>query len=188
MRRSKMGQPVLVGTRSVQASEDVSAVLNQMGLEHVVLNARQNQDEAAVVAMAGRSGQITVATNMAGRGTDIKLDEQAMSSGGLHVILTEYHESARVDRQLFGRAGRQGDPGSGVAIVSSEDNLFRRYTPVLNRIWANLASPGLKRAMMEFVRRIAQRKAESIYKDSRLQTLKQDRNLQSIIGLSGKRL
>lgn len=186
--RSQRGQPVLVGTRSVQASEQVSVVLKNQGLEHVVLNARQTQDEAEIVAMAGQCGKITVATNMAGRGTDIKLDEAAYHAGGLHVILTEYHESARVDRQLFGRAGRQGDPGSGIAIVCSEDRIFARFAPRLTKIWSRVGSLALRRLMMEFVRKLTQWRAESIAKESRLNTLKQDQMLQSLIGVAGERL
>src|SRR6185437_5110000 len=96
-------------------------------LEHVVLNARQDRQEAQVVAQAGQPGRITVATNMAGRGTDIQVEPAVRVAGGLHVILTEYHEPRRIDRQLFGRAGRQGDPGSYESIVALDDELFRRF-------------------------------------------------------------
>ena len=106
------GRSVLVGTRSVGASEHISRLLHEAGVEHAVLNARQDSAEAEIVAQAGRRGRVTVATNMAGRGTDILLDPEVRAAGGLHVILTEFHESSRIDRQLFGRAGRQGDPGS----------------------------------------------------------------------------
>jgi preprotein translocase subunit SecA len=119
------GRPVLVGTRSVAASEKLSALLHDAGLPHQLLNARQDLQEAQIVADAGQPGRITVATNMAGRGTDIKLGEDVLELGGLHVIATELHESARIDRQLFGRCARQGDPGTVEAIVSLEDELVR---------------------------------------------------------------
>jgi preprotein translocase subunit SecA len=121
------GRAILIGTRSVQASERVGAFLAEHGVECVVLNARQDEDEAAIVAGAGLPGRIVVATNMAGRGTDIELHPDVARAGGLHVVLTEFHESVRVDRQLFGRCGRQGDPGTCEAIVSLEDELFQRY-------------------------------------------------------------
>jgi preprotein translocase subunit SecA len=128
------GRPVLVGTRSVAASERIAAHLAEAGIAHVVLNARQDAREAETVAEAGRAGRVTVATNMAGRGTDIHLGAGVAAAGGLHVILTEYHESARIDRQLIGRAGRQGDPGSYEIIASLEDDLFVRFAPLL-RSW-----------------------------------------------------
>ncbi|HWX21623.1 MAG TPA: preprotein translocase subunit SecA [Candidatus Binatia bacterium] len=123
------GRPVLVGTRSVVASEKLASLLAGKGLECQVLNAVRHQDEAALVAVAGESGRITIATNMAGRGTDIKLGQGVTRLGGLHVLATERHESTRVDWQLFGRAARQGDPGSAQAFVSTEDELVRRYLP-----------------------------------------------------------
>ena len=119
------GQAVLVGTRSVEASKAVAAEFAARGLACVVLNARQDADEAAIVAAAGAAGRITIATNMAGRGTDIKPDAAARAAGGLHVILTEFHESPRVDRQLFGRSARQGEAGSVRAIVARDDGLFK---------------------------------------------------------------
>lgn len=119
----KEGRPVLVGTRSVLASEHLSEMLSAAGLQHQVLNARQDQEEAEVIARAGERGRITVATNMAGRGTDIRLAPGVAEMGGLHVLATERHDARRVDRQLFGRSGRQGDPGSYQAIVSIEDDV-----------------------------------------------------------------
>ncbi|QNH62931.1 preprotein translocase subunit SecA [Hymenobacter sediminicola] len=121
------GRPVLVGTTSVEISELVSRMLNLRKIPHQVLNAKQNQREAEIVAGAGYPGTVTIATNMAGRGTDIKLKETSKESGGLAIIGTERHESRRVDRQLRGRAGRQGDPGSSQFFVSLEDNLMRLF-------------------------------------------------------------
>ena len=121
------GRPVLVGTTSVEISELLSRMLKLRGIKHNVLNAKQHQLEAQIVAEAGRSGQVTIATNMAGRGTDIKLSPEVKERGGLAIIGTERHESRRVDRQLRGRAGRQGDPGSSQFFVSLEDKLMRLF-------------------------------------------------------------
>ena len=124
---SKAGRPVLVGTTSVDISEKLSRMLNMRGIKHNVLNAKQHQREAEVVAEAGYPGAVTIATNMAGRGTDIKLGKGVKEAGGLAIIGTERHDSRRVDRQLRGRAGRQGDPGSSQFFVSLEDNLMRLF-------------------------------------------------------------
>lgn len=121
------GRPVLVGTTSVEISEVLSRMLKMKNIEHQVLNAKQHAREADVVAEAGKPGTVTIATNMAGRGTDIKLTPEAKAAGGLAIIGTERHESRRVDRQLRGRAGRQGDPGSSQFYVSLEDNLMRLF-------------------------------------------------------------
>jgi preprotein translocase subunit SecA len=121
------GRPILVGTRSVRASESLSRLLTEQGLEHQVLNATHHREEAQIVAQAGQHGRITVATNMAGRGTDIKLGPGIARIGGLHVLATERNESGRIDRQLFGRCARQGDPGSAQAIVSLDDEFVSRY-------------------------------------------------------------
>ena len=121
------GRPVLVGTTSVEISELLSKMLNLRKIKHNVLNAKLHQQEAQVVAEAGRPGVVTIATNMAGRGTDIKLTPEVKEAGGLAIIGTERHESRRVDRQLRGRAGRQGDPGSSVFYVSLEDDLMRMF-------------------------------------------------------------
>ena len=117
-------RPILIGTRSISKSELLSRLLNQEGILHSVLNARQVEKEAEIVASAGQRGRVTVATNMAGRGTDIKIDSAVAGLGGLHVIGTEMHESARIDRQLLGRCGRQGDPGSFCQFICSEDKLL----------------------------------------------------------------
>ena len=121
------GRPVLVGTTSVEISDLLSRMLRLRGIPHNVLNAKQHQREAQIVAEAGRAGQVTIATNMAGRGTDIKLTDEVKAAGGLAIIGTERHESRRVDRQLRGRAGRQGDPGSSQFYVSLEDDLMRLF-------------------------------------------------------------
>jgi preprotein translocase subunit SecA len=120
----RQGRPVLIGTRSIDKSEHISQRLATAGIAHNVLNAKQDEDEAAVVAQAGERGAVTVATNMAGRGTDIKLGDGVAELGGLHVICTELHESARIDRQLTGRSARQGDPGSFRRFLSLEDEIL----------------------------------------------------------------
>ncbi len=123
----KAGRPVLVGTTSVEISETLSKALQLRGIKHNVLNAKLHQREADIVAQAGQTSTVTIATNMAGRGTDIKLSPEVKAAGGLAIIGTERHESRRVDRQLRGRSGRQGDPGSSVFFVSLEDNLMRIF-------------------------------------------------------------
>jgi preprotein translocase subunit SecA len=123
----KAGRPVLVGTTSVEISELLSRMLNLRGIKHNVLNAKMHQKEADIVAEAGKAGTVTIATNMAGRGTDIKLGPGVKEAGGLAIVGTERHESRRVDRQLRGRAGRQGDPGTSQFFVSLEDNLMRLF-------------------------------------------------------------
>jgi preprotein translocase subunit SecA len=121
------GRPILVGTTSVEKSELLSSMLDQEGIEHQVLNAKQHEREADIVQHAGESNAVTIATNMAGRGTDIKLADAVRDAGGLHIIGTERHESRRIDNQLRGRSGRQGDPGSSRFFVSIEDELMQRF-------------------------------------------------------------
>ena len=132
-------RPVLIGTTSVEISELLSKMLNRSNVNHNVLNAKLHKKEADIVAEAGKPGIVTIATNMAGRGTDIKLSQDVIDSGGLAIIGTERHDSRRVDRQLRGRSGRQGDPGSSQFFVSFEDNLMRlfgsdRVTKVMDRM------------------------------------------------------
>ena len=121
------GQPVLIGTASVRTSEEVSDYLDHEGIPHQVLNAKQDAEEANIIALAGKYGAVTVATNMAGRGTDIILDDKAKAAGGLKVIGTERHESQRIDNQLRGRSGRQGDPGESVFFLSTDDDMVRLF-------------------------------------------------------------
>ena len=123
------GQPVLVGTITIETSELLSGMLKREGIPHTVLNAKFHEKEAEIVALAGQHGAVTIATNMAGRGTDIKLDDEAKAAGGLKIIGTERHESRRIDNQLRGRAGRQGDPGMSKFFVSLEDDVIKKYGP-----------------------------------------------------------
>jgi preprotein translocase subunit SecA len=182
------GRAVLIGTRSVAASETTSRRLAAAGLEHEVLNARQDAREAEIVAQAGQRGRITVATNMAGRGTDIMLSPEVRDAGGLHVILTEYHDSARIDRQLFGRAGRQGDPGSCEAIVSLEDELFVAHASrLLGRMRARASPQGLLPGpSARILRRFAQTAAEHQNSRVRRQTVETDKRLQRSLAFAGR--
>ncbi len=125
--RHKKGQPVLIGTIAIETSEFISTILSQHGIPHDVLNAKQHLREAEIVEFAGQSGRVTIATNMAGRGTDIKLSPEARDAGGLYILGTERHESRRIDNQLRGRSGRQGDPGESRFYISLEDDLIRRF-------------------------------------------------------------
>ena len=181
-------RPVLVGTRSVAASELLSARLTEASIDHVVLNARQDQEEAAVVAKAGESGRVTVATNMAGRGTDIKLQPGVAEAGGLHVLATERHEAARIDRQLYGRTGRQGDPGSHETMTSLEDDLMatrgglsRWMTKVLLK-----AKGPLKGKVASFLVRRAQVSAERMHARVRRELLQSEEQLGSSLAFSGR--
>lgn len=185
---SATGRAVLVGTRSVEASETLSDLLHARGIEHTVLNARQDKAEADAVARAGERGRITVATNMAGRGTDIKLAQQVSESGGLHVILTEFHESARVDRQLFGRSARQGEPGTVEAIVCVDDEVFKRFGAPLHALARNRAQRKgrLSASVLKALVRVAQWRAEGHNRRVRLQTLRQDRKTAEGMGFTGK--
>ncbi len=142
VRLVELGRPVLVGTTSVEISELLSRMLTMRHIPHNVLNAKLHQKEAEIVALAGKTGTVTIATNMAGRGTDIKLPDEVKEAGGLAIIGTERHESRRVDRQLRGRSGRQGDPGSSVFYVSFEDQLMRLFAT--DRVMKMLDTMGLK--------------------------------------------
>jgi preprotein translocase subunit SecA len=184
---AKEGRAVLIGTRSVEASEHLGALLTARGAEHTVLNARQDKEEADAVALAGTPGRITVATNMAGRGTDIKPEPAVLERGGLHVILTEFHESPRIDRQLFGRSGRQGQPGTVEGMVSLEDELFGRFTPALRALCLKAIPKGgrLAHGLLRLLVWRVQDKAERYNRGIRLETMKQDKKLQTALGFAG---
>ena len=160
------GVPVLVGTKTVWASEEISKRLAASGKPHRVLNAAQNEQEATIVSEAGQPDRITVATNMAGRGTDIKLGKGVAKLGGLHVISCEPNNSYRVDRQLYGRAARQGDPGCAQLFCSAEDELFVRHATHSRKFWRTVGANRLIRK--------AQARAERLARFNRAQVLKQD--------------
>lgn len=183
------GRPLLIGTCSVADSELLSRVLSQHHLPHRVLNARQDHEEAAIVAAAGQGGSITVATNMAGRGTDIKLGPGVEELGGLAVIATERNDSQRIDRQLSGRAGRQGDPGSFEAILSLGDTLLHNYYPLWVRrflgrcLSSNKAlSPVLSRILIGLPQRSLQRQYRAVRRD----LLKMDEQIGSLLAFTGR--
>ena len=178
------GRPVLVGTQSVEASEALSKVLTRHGLAHEVLNARQDSNEAAVIASAGHAGRITVATNMAGRGTDIELGPGVAAAGGLHVILTGFHDSTRIDRQLHGRAGRQGDPGTCESIAALDDELHTRFAPKIASLLAR--SDRLTAAGLALLRWRAQSAASaSNAQTRRIQVIEDDR-IEKAMGFAGR--
>ena len=165
------GRPVLVGTASVETSEQLSKLLNRRGLRHEVLNAKQHEREAQIIARAGEPGAVTIATNMAGRGTDIKLGSGVAEAGGLAVIGTERHESRRIDNQLRGRSGRQGDPGSSRFYVSFEDGVIKRFTPdwlpgMLEKVGLEDGEP-LESGMVGKALEQAQQKVEAYHFDIR---------------------
>jgi len=183
------GRPVLVGTRSVRASEHLSNLLTERDLPNQLLNARQDVIEAMIVAEAGQPGRITVATNMAGRGTDIVLGPKVAELGGLHVIATELHEARRIDRQLYGRCGRQGDPGTCEAIVSAEDELQRSHSKGIWKMLARAAAArkqGLPSPLRGFNLRVAQRSAERLHRRMRRDLLKIDEHLDATLAFSGR--
>ena len=188
-RLQEEGRPVLVGTRSVSASEHLSGLLSAAGLPHQVLNARQDQEEAEVIARAGERGRITVATNMAGRGTDIRLAPGVVELGGLHVLATERHDARRIDRQLFGRGGRQGDPGSFQAIVSLEDeivhDIFKEYALRLCKPWWQRGKP-LPGWLGELLVGVAQRAAERHHARVRSDLLRIDDQLSDMLAFTGR--
>ena len=161
----KKGQPVLVGTITIEASEEISALLKKRGIQHQVLNAKFHEKEAEIVAQAGQYGAVTIATNMAGRGTDIKLGEGVADVGGLMIIGTERHESRRIDNQLRGRAGRQGDPGESRFYISLEDDLMRLFgSERLMKIFNSLGFPegeAIEHKMLTSAVEKAQMKIES---------------------------
>lgn len=188
--KHRIDRPVLVGTGSVEASELLSRLLEDKQLPHRVLNARQDMEEAEIIGQAGQPGQITVATNMAGRGTDIRLGSGVVDLGGLHVILTEQHEARRIDRQLFGRCGRQGDPGSSEAIVSLEDELINVYIgkALQQTVIAAIGSPlsFLGRWFGVILVRWSQRAAERLHARMRYNLLKMDEQLSDSLAFTGR--
>ena len=189
-RETERGRSVLIGTRSVAASERIAALCLAAGLCPAVLNAKQDADEAAVIGAAGQGGRVTVATNMAGRGTDILLDDAVRAAGGLHVILTEFHDSTRIDRQLAGRAGRQGDPGSFECQVALDDELFTAHAA---RPAGWLAAWAAQRGQSQvagwaaaLLRRWAQGAAQSHHAQVRRHTLAQERQTDRLLAFAGR--
>jgi preprotein translocase subunit SecA len=180
------GVPVLIGTRSVVASQRASEKLLEAGLPHTVLNAAQDKHEAEVVAEAGERGRITVATNMAGRGTDIHIAEGVDELGGLHVIMTERHDALRIDLQLAGRSGRQGQPGSFEAMLSLQDPLLDFVGGIALSHLANAASGSVADRIGSAALRYAQRRAERIHARMRMDLLRSDQWQMKTLAIAGK--
>jgi len=174
--RHEKGQPILIGTVSVESSEEISALLTAEGLPHEMLNAKNHAREAEIIALAGRKGAITLATNMAGRGTDIKIDDEVRALGGLCVFGTERHESRRIDNQLRGRSGRQGDPGFSRFYVSFDDTLLVRFAAdnIRNFIEKNYGDEALEAKMITNVITGAQKRIEGQNFDTRKSLLDYD--------------
>ncbi len=177
------GRPVLIGTRSVAASLTASTALEAAGIDHAVLNAENDTEEAAIIARAGEPARVTVATNLAGRGVDIALAETVTAAGGLHVILTERHDAGRIDRQLAGRAGRRGEPGSVEAILSLDDPLLDLLqSPAVRRLarfpWGTY---GLRLRLFDR----AQRRTERAHARARKELVRQDRRLNTLLSFTG---
>jgi preprotein translocase subunit SecA len=187
VRENEGERPILIGTRSVADSEAVAAALEERGIPHRLLNARAEAEEAAIIAAAGQIGAVTVATNMAGRGTDIGLSEEARAAGGLHVILTAFHETARIDRQLYGRSGRQGDPGSSQAITALDDELYQLYAPQLARFVGQSAKAWpVEEGRAETLRKWAQAAAERRHAAIRRQVELSEKSLAERAAFSGQ--
>jgi preprotein translocase subunit SecA len=177
-------RPVLIGTRTVAASEAAHAVLEAAEIPHCVLNAMNDSEEGALIARAGEAGRVTIATNMAGRGVHISLDKSVVEAGGLHVILTERHDSARIDRQLIGRTARQGQPGSYEAILGLDDFLLLTVRAPVLRMLSHLRGP-LGRSAGWMLFRRGQRRAERLNARARRSLFSHDQRLQSWLAFSG---
>jgi preprotein translocase subunit SecA len=173
-----------VGTSNVQASEELSAQLERAGVPHQVLSAQQDREEADVIARAGEPGRVTVATRMAGRGTDIQMDPEVVEHGGLAVVAAELSEARRIDRQLFGRCGRQGEPGSFEQLTSLEDALLETHLPGwLRRAMTRSLFP--RRLVVRFTR-WAQRAEERRSALARRRLLESERILEQLLAFSGR--
>jgi preprotein translocase subunit SecA len=185
------GAPVLIGTRTVAATKIASAALTARGLPHSVLSAAQDAAEAEIVARAGARGAITIATNMAGRGTDIRLGEGTAELGGLHVIISEPHEAGRIDRQLAGRCGRQGDRGEIRPHVSLQDDLVARHAPRPLIALTRMLGRGGEQPRFQFwagaLARLAQARAERLHARMRADLFKSDEWLGDAIAFAGER-
>jgi preprotein translocase subunit SecA len=177
------GRPVLIGTRSVEKSEDLSRRLTAVGIEHQVLNARQHEQEAHIVEHAGEQTRVTIATNMAGRGTDIKPTPEVVAAGGLHVLGTERHEALRIDRQLAGRAGRQGDPGSAQFFLSLEDELLEALGERRQESLKKFGQRGGERDWNRYLRlfKVSQRRVERRHYKSRVDLMVHEKQRQEIL-------
>jgi len=179
---------VLIGTNSVASSEAVSKVFTDKSIEHKVLNARQDKEEAETVSVAGLPGAVMVSTSMAGRGTDIKLTDETREAGGLHVIITELQDAGRIDRQLAGRSARQGDPGSVSEILSFEDQLVRKLSgPLLRKFIKSISKAGimLPHRLGYRIQLGCQNKLSRSHYRQRMQLIKVDTQRQRTLAFTG---
>ncbi|MBU2963962.1 prepilin peptidase [Amphritea sp. 2_MG-2023] len=182
------GQAVLIGTNSVASSEAISEVLTNVSIEHKILNARQDKEEADIVSVAGYPGAVMVATSMAGRGTDIKLTDETRASGGLHVVITELQDAARIDRQLAGRSARQGDPGAVSEILSFEDQLVKKMAgPLLRKLIQAINTTGimLPHRLGYRIQLSCQKKLSRSHYKQRMQLIKVDTQRQRTLAFTG---
>ncbi|MDK3071983.1 hypothetical protein QO034_02565 [Sedimentitalea sp. JM2-8] len=182
-REIALGRPVLIGTRSVAASREVSTALEAAGIAHEVLNAETVAESSRIIAQAGGAGRVTVATNMAGRGVDIALDEKVVGAGGLHVILTERHDAGRIDRQLAGRCARRGEPGSVSTVLSMEDALLDVIEAPVAKAVARVPYISVWVRLRLFDR--AQKRAEKVHARARKDLVRQDRRLNQLLSFAG---
>ena len=182
-RLGAQGRPVLIGTRSVEKSERLSQLLRQAGIDHQMLNAKQPVREADIIARAGQRGRVTIATNMAGRGTDIKLEAGVVEAGGLHVLGTERHDARRIDRQLAGRCARQGDPGSCQFFLSLEDELLEGLGPDRQQALRERGARGGKGDWQQYGRVFlrAQRAMERRHRRQRVDLMVYEKQRQEIL-------
>jgi len=184
--KNSVGQPVLVCTRSVEQSNSMSEALHEAGLEHSVLNAYQDSEEAGIVSMAGRLGQITVATNMAGRGTDIPLGDGSADRGGLHVLSMGFNDARRIDRQLLGRSSRQGDPGSTQTMLSIEDPYLQdAMSPILKSLIKKALKHGRQKMASDFIR-VTQRLIEKRHRKERVVMYKSRKKIDRYLAFGGQ--
>jgi preprotein translocase subunit SecA len=183
VRLHQAGRPVLIGTRSVEKSEELGRLLTAAGIDHQILNAKQHELEAQVVQQAGQPGRVTIATNMAGRGTDIKLGPGVAAAGGLHVLGTERHDARRIDRQLAGRAGRQGDPGSCQFFLALDDELLEALGTHRQARWQEFGRRGGNHDWTRFLRVFyrAQSKMERRHRRQRLDLMLYEKQRQEIL-------
>ena len=182
------GQPVLVGTRSLEHSEKIATLLSEKGLPHQILNARQDEAEAHIVAHAGTRGAVTIATNMAGRGTDIPIDDEVHALGGLHVIVSQFNDSRRIDRQLIGRCARQGDPGSYEFIIAPDDRVMLRGTTPRNTLTGMTAGLTRTKAGRSILQRRATRAQQWIERTQRVlrrQVANSDKSMRKSLTYTG---
>ena len=174
---------MLIGTRSVDQSEKLSGMLREAGIGHEVLNAKLPEREAGIIAQAGQLGQVTIATNMAGRGTDITLSPEVLEAGGLHVLGTERHDAHRIDRQLAGRAGRQGDPGSCQFFLALDDELLEGLGPKRHQKFRNLGQNGRSKNWQRWLPhfRRAQSRIERRHRRERVDLMVYEKHRQEIL-------